>query len=224
MKKLNNKTDRTNLCYHLHIKKIGKVSSVGNFSPAYACPVCGKTLEYSSVRSHNMGRYTNVVECVEIICSNCKSEFETDIGILDFAFSVRHKCLMSNSRLMLGLFDSTKWYTKSEFHEIKKDIKRVGYSDAVYEKYKLDKSFGIVSDQTLGEFIFNIVISILAFVIFLILGLPHTPSLIDKIMLVMVSFLAACIVFGVVVICIAIFNVIYDKIISSFAKRMIIKK
>lgn len=224
MKKLNNKTDRTNLIYHLHIKKIGKVSSVGNFSSAYACPVCGKSLEYSHVCSHNMGRYSNVVKTVEITCSNCKSEFETDIGVLDFALSVRHKYLMPNSRLMLGLFDSTKWYTKSEFHEVKKDIKRVGYSDAVYEKYKLDKSFGIVSDQTLGEFIFNIVISILTFVIFLILGLPHTPSIIDKIMLVIVSFLAACIVFGVVIICIAIFNVIYDKIISSFAKRMIIKK
>lgn len=223
MKKLNNKTDRTNLIYHLHIKKIGKVSSVGNFSSAYACPVCGKSLEYSPACSHIMGRYSNVVKTVEITCSHCGSELETDIGVLDF-ITMRDKACMPNSAFTRGLFDRAKWYTKSEFHEVKKDVKRVGYSDAVYEKYKLGGSFGIVSEQTLGEFIFNIVISILAFVIFLILGLPHTPSLIDKIMLVMVSFLAACIVFGVVVICIAIFNVIYDKIISSFAKRMIIKK
>ena len=124
MQKLNNKTDRTNLRHHLHVKKIGKVSSVGNFSSAYACPVCGKTLEHSPVCSHNMGRYSNVVKCVEITCSHCGSELETDIGVLDF-ITMRDKACMPNSGFVRGLFDRAVWFTKSEFRKAKKKVIKI---------------------------------------------------------------------------------------------------
>ena len=220
MKDVKTKTDRTNLIHHLHIKKIGKVSSVGNFNTKYACPVCGKTLEYSSVRCHNMGRCTNVVKRVEITCSHCGSELETDIGVLGF-ITMRDKACMPNSGFMRGLFNKASWYTKSEFRKAKKeDMKyKDGYCDAVYDKFALDRSSGVLTDQTKLEYILNFLIPLLVMWAIIYVGYPKIGAdcLVVALFMGVISYI-------VTLIAISIFNAIYDKIISHVAKSVIIKK
>ena len=220
MKDVKSKTDRTSLIHHLRIKKIGKVSSVGNFNTKYACPVCGKSLEYSPARCHNMGRYTNVVKCVEITCSHCGSELETDIGVLGFV-TMRDKVCMPNSGFIRGLFDRASWYTKSEFRKAKKEVMKYkdGYCDAVHDKFALDRSSGVMTDQNKVEYILNFLIPLLVMMIIIYVGYPKVGA-----ECIFAALVMGGLCYFATMLMISIFNIIYDGIISCIARTVIIKK